>query len=91
VVQASVVVGSIYVSVHWLAMRVMFGAAWSGFWMAAASGTRINRQPIRDSIYSVQEIYFGKTHDMHLHCRTHMNVILFRSKKCTVNRAAVEM
>ncbi len=37
-------------------------------WMAVASGTRINRPPARDPIYSVQEIYFGKIRHMHLHC-----------------------
>ncbi len=44
--------------------------------MAVASGTHIDRQPTRDLIYSVQEIYFGKTRQMHLHCRTHINVIM---------------
>jgi hypothetical protein len=48
--------------------------------MAVASRTRINRQLTRDKIYSVQEIYFGRTRHMHLHCRTHLNVILFQLK-----------
>ncbi len=88
VVQASVVVGSS--SVRWLAVLGMCGA-WSGLWMAVTSGTRIARQLARDSIYSVQEIYFGKTRHMHLYCKTHMNNVLFRLKKCTVDRATVEM
>jgi hypothetical protein len=49
VMRANVVVGG-GVRVHWLAMR---GIWWSGFWMAVASGTRINRQLARDSVYSV--------------------------------------
>ncbi len=37
-------VGGGSVLVHWLVMR----GVWSGFWMAVASGSRINRQPARD-------------------------------------------
>ncbi len=90
VVQASVVVGSSSVRVHLLAVRGMCGV-WSGLLMAVTSGTRIDRQLARDLIYSVQEIYFGKTSHMHLYCKTHMNDVLFRLKKCTVDRATVEM
>jgi hypothetical protein len=50
VVRASVVVGS-SMRVHWLAMRGMCGA-WNGFCMAVTSGTLINRQLTRDTIYS---------------------------------------
>ncbi len=73
VVQVSVVVGG-SVSVHWLAMC----GVWSGFWMAVASGTRINWQLARDSVYSVQVItlYFAKHVTCAYICRTNMDVIL---------------
>ncbi len=87
-VRANVVVGS-SVCVHWLAINGMWRC--SGFWMAVASGTRINKQLARDTIYRVHDIYFGKTSQKHLHCKTHMNVVLFQSKKCTVNRDTVKM
>jgi hypothetical protein len=79
VVRANCVVG-ICVRVHWLAMRGMW---WSGFGMAVASGTRINRPLARDTIYSVQVIYFGKPVTCTYICRTNMDVILFQLKKCT--------
>ncbi len=64
--------------------------------MAVASGTRVNRQLARDANYTANVTTVYKRSILVkpvtcTYCRTHMNVILFQSKKCTVHTTTVEM